>query len=63
MTAGKVALMVLITFLVTATVMPVVLVTIPITQNDKVGLTFVCGMAAVVFAVLWLVFARVGRRR
>jgi hypothetical protein len=63
MTAGRVALMVLITFFVTATVMPVVLVTVPAAQNDRIGVAFVCGVAVVVFAVLRLAFSKVRGRK
>ena len=63
MTVAKVVLMVVITFVVTATVMPFVLVTVPVAQDDQVGLALVCGIALVVFAVLWLAFSRIKRRK
>jgi hypothetical protein len=63
MTVAKVVLMVVITFFVTATAMPFVLVTVPAAQDDKVGLAMVCGIALVVFAVLWLAFTKIGRRK
>jgi hypothetical protein len=63
MTVGKVVLMGVITFLVTATVMPVVLVTVPAAQNDTFGPAFAGGIAVVVFAVLWIAFSKVGRRK
>ena len=63
MSVGKIVLMVLITFLATATIMPFLLVTVPAAQDETIGVTLVCGIAIVVFAVLWAVWSRFGGRK
>ena len=63
MSVGKIVLMVLITFLATATIMPFLLVTVPAAQDETIGVTLVCGIAIVVFATLWGVWSRFGRRK
>jgi hypothetical protein len=63
MSIGKVVLMVLITFLATATIMPFVLVTVPAAQDETIGVTVVCGIAILVFATLWIVWSRFGGRK
>ena len=63
MSIGKVVLMVLITFLATATIMPFLLVTVPAAQNETIGVTLVCGIAILVFATLWVVWSRFGGRK
>jgi hypothetical protein len=63
MSIGKVVLMVLITFLATATIMPFVLVNVPAAQDETIGVTVVCGIAILVFATLWVVWSRFGGRK
>ena len=63
MVVWKVVLMLLITFLATATIMPFVLFTVPAAQDETVGVALVCAIALVVFAVLWVVWSRFGGRK
>jgi hypothetical protein len=63
MSVWKVLLMVLITFLVTATIMPIVLFNVPAVQNDRVGMLTMAGIAIVTFATIWVVWVKFGERK
>jgi hypothetical protein len=63
MSVWRIVLIVLITFLVTATVMPMVLVGVPAARDETVGMSIMAGIAVVVFAAIWFVWLKFGTRK
>ncbi|HYN08586.1 MAG TPA: hypothetical protein VES67_14485 [Vicinamibacterales bacterium] len=63
MSVWRIVLIVLITFLVTATMMPMVLVGVPAARDETVGVSIMGGIMIVVFAGIWFVWAKFGARR
>ena len=60
MSVWRVLLMVLISLLVTATVMPIVLFNVPAIQDDRIGLLTMAAIVVVTFAVIWIVWSKFG---
>ncbi len=63
MKVGNVVLMVIASLLVTATVMPLVLVNVPAARNDKIGMALMGGMVIATFGVIWAIWSRFGGRK
>jgi hypothetical protein len=63
MSVWRVLLIVLISLVVTATLMPIVLFNVPAVQDDRVGMLTMAGIVVVTFAVIWIVWAKFGGRR
>jgi predicted membrane channel-forming protein YqfA (hemolysin III family) len=63
MSVWRIVLIVLVTLLVTATLMPMVLVGVPAARDETVGMSIMGAMAIAVFAVIWFVWAKFGARR
>jgi hypothetical protein len=63
MSVWRIVLIVLITFLVTATVMPMVLVGVPAARDETVGMSIMAGIAVTVFAAIWFAWLKFGARK
>ena len=61
--AWRILLIVLVSLVVTASVMPIVLMNVPAVRDESVGLAAVVGITAVVFLTIFGIWWKFGTRK